>query len=93
MGEAPTTIRKDGKTGKRNRRAERVAVPGASCWPMKPCVASGVHPSQAQKLRDYFKKHGLNVQVNDNGDPIYESVAQRKRALKIRGIHDNTSFD
>lgn len=62
-------------------------------WPMEPCVASGVHASQAGELRDHYKKHGLNVQVNSDGDPIYESAAQRKKALKCRGMHDKASFN
>ena len=60
-------------------------------WPMT-CYASGVHPEQAGELRGHFKKHGLNIEVNNNGDPVYESAAQRKKALKCRGIHDNASF-
>jgi len=63
-----------------------------SGWPMKPCFASGVHPSQAQELRDHYKKHGINVEVNQDGDPIYESSAQRKKALKCRGMVDKSSY-
>ncbi len=62
-------------------------------WPMKPCVGSGVHESQAQDLRDHFKKHNVDVEVTTDGDPIYTSAAQRKRALECRAMHDRASFN
>jgi len=62
-------------------------------WPMQPCVASGVHPNQAQELRDYLAKRGCPTEVTKDGDPIYTSAAHRKKALKIRGFYDKASFD
>jgi len=93
MGKAPKSFVKFAVKYVRDYHAESVAVPQPSCWPMEPCYSSGVHPEQAQELRDHFKKHGLNVQVNSNGDPIYESAAQRKRALACRGLHDRASYN
>ena len=72
--------------------AESCSVPPTSGWPMPECYASGVHADQAQELRDHFKKHGVDIQVTNDGNPIYESSAQRKRALKCRGMHDRASF-
>jgi len=62
-------------------------------WPMPPCHASGVHADQAQDLRDHFKASGVNAEVTSDGDPIYTSAAQRRKALKCRGMHDRNSFD
>lgn len=62
-------------------------IPRRKTWPLK-CVASGVHPSQAQELRDHYKKHGLNIHVDSDGDPHYEDAQQRRKALKCRGMHD-----
>lgn len=56
-------------------------------WPLK-CSSSGVHPSQAQDLRDHYKKHGLSVHVDKEGDPHYEDASQRRKALKCRGMND-----
>ena len=92
----PQTITlEDGTIAERCFAAERKALqtetnPG---WPMAPCTASGVQPWQAQELRDHYKKHGLNVEVNLSGDPIYKSKAEREKALKCRGLHDNASYD
>lgn len=61
-------------------------------WPMEPCLASGVHASQAQELRDHLTAHGCPTEVTPAGDPIYTSAAHRKKALKIRGMHDRNSF-
>lgn len=83
--ENPRTVVRGGTGGPTGQRK--------SGWPMAPCVASGVHPSQAQELRNHFKAHGLNVEVNQNGDPIYESASQRRAALKCRGMYDKSSYD
>ena len=95
MGDAPPSVTLDsGQRAVRDFQAEdvggqmvRTKTP-CKGWPMKPCSSSGVHPSQAGELREYFKKHNVNIEVNVNGDPIYENAAQRKRALKIRGFFD-----
>ena len=61
-------------------------------WPAIECYASGVHADQAQELRDYFKQRGECVEVTSAGDPVYASSAQRRRCLKMRGMHDRNSF-
>ena len=104
MGQAPKILRfEDGSFATRDYQAEHVGgfVKGTvnpirsgsrGAWPMKPCYASGVHSDQAPELRQHFKRHGLNIEVTKGGDPIYESAAQRKKALKCRGMHDRNSF-
>lgn len=66
---------------------------GNATWPMEPCVASGVQPDQAQELRDFYHNRGLSIEVNNDGDPIYTSAKQRKKALKMRGMFDKASFN
>lgn len=61
-------------------------------WPMAPCVGSGVHPSQAQELRDHLAERGCRTEVTPSGDPIYTSAAHQKKALKIRGFRNKKSF-
>jgi len=61
-------------------------------WPPIECIASGVAPQQAQELRDFFSKHGESVEVTSDGNPVYTSSSQRKRLLKLRGLHDRNSF-
>ena len=61
-------------------------------WPMEPCVASGVHPDQARELSDHLQVHGCPTEVTKDGEPIYTSASHRKKALKIRGMHDKDSF-
>jgi hypothetical protein len=102
-GKAPETIElSDGTVARRDYQSEMSGGaafvkgsrnPVKRGWPMEPCYASGVHPSQAQGLRDHFKKHNLSVDVTPSGDPIYESAGQRRKALKCRGMHDNSSYD
>jgi hypothetical protein len=92
MGEAPQSIRlEDGRVATRDYRAERIGMPARKGWPLE-CFASGVHESQAGELRDFFAKHGESITVTKDGNPVYTSPAQRKRALKLRGLCDRNSF-
>jgi len=91
MGKAPKHIRRDGRTWTRDFSAERPGVPCSAGWPIE-CYASGVHPSQAQELRDYFKRHGCPTEVSADGNPIYRNAAHRKKALKCRGFRDRAAY-
>ncbi len=91
LGKAPAFIERDGVRFARSWRDERVGVPATAGWPIE-CVASGVHASQAQELRDFLAKKGVPTEVTPEGNPIYRDAAHRKRALKARGLHDNASF-
>lgn len=66
--------------------------PRRGAWPMKPCYASGVHPEQAQELRDHLKDRGCPTEITSSGDPIYTSPRHRKKALKCRGMNDANAF-
>ena len=52
MGDAPKKITLGGVVYLRDFTAEGVGVPAKTCWP-RTCYASGVHPDQAQTLRDH----------------------------------------
>ena len=94
MGKAPKNIEvAKGNIARRDFAAEHMPrKAGKGGWPLA-CVASGVHPSQAQELRDFFKANGENCEVNHEGDPVYTSPTQRKRCLRLRGLYDKNSFD
>lgn len=70
---------------------ERVGIPASSGWPME-CVASGVHSSQAGELREFFRKNGCPTEVTAEGNPVYRSAAHRRKALKLRGFKDKSSY-
>lgn len=91
--ERPEQITIRGLVYKRDRASEfgGVSVPASAGWPME-CVASGVHPSQAGELRKYFADHGCPTEVTADGNPVYRSAAHRKKALKLRGFRDNSSY-
>ncbi len=93
MGKAPQTIRlEDDRVAARDYRAESVKVPASRGWPLE-CFASGVQPSQRGELRKFYDSHGCSdVQISRDGNPIYESATQRKRALRVRGMNDRNSF-
>lgn len=101
-GEAPGEIVLDyGYIAYRDYQAEVMGqtaiVKGTSnrvkrTWPMKPCIASGVHPDQAQELRDHLSERGCPTEVTGGGNPVYTSAAHRRKALKIRGFHDKAAY-
>lgn len=82
-------VLEDGTVARRVFGARPAASP--SGWPLV-CYASGVHPEQAQALRDEFKRVGVPTEVNKNGDPIYTSPEHRRKALKARGMFDRSSY-
>jgi len=70
---------------------ERPGVPATAGWPIE-CVASGVAPQQAGELREFYRKRGCPTEVTADGNPVYRNAAHRRRALKLRGFHDRSSF-
>ena len=100
MADVPGSVKLyDGRIAVRDYKSERVrgSVKERSersrGWPMRPCVGSGVNAEQAPELREHFRKHSVDCEVTSDGDPIYTSASQRKKALKCRGMHDKSSFN
>ena len=100
MAEVPEFLfTSDGRKALRDYAAERVSgnvkerSERSRGWPMAPCVGSGVNAEQAPELREHFRKHNVDCEVTTDGDPIYTSASQRKKALKCRGMHDKSSFN
>jgi hypothetical protein len=91
VGQAPRSIEVAGKRAFRCFSAERKSVPPTKGWPIV-CFASGVNAEQAPELRRHFERHGVNVKVTNDGDPVYENATQRKKALKCRGMLDKSSY-
>lgn len=91
VAERPKEVIKDGKKFVRSFRSERPGIPSSPGWPLT-CTASGVHPSQAGELREFLRKSGCPTEVTKDGNPVYTSAAHRKKALKVRGMHDRASF-
>lgn len=92
MGKAPQSISlPGGEIAKRDFGAEHNSRPAGGGWPLE-CVASGVSANQAGELRDFLRSRGCPTEVTPMGNPVYRDANHRKRALKLRGLHDNDSF-
>ena len=91
MNRHPKTVRHRGRIYRRDLSAERPFVAPHAGWPIE-CVASGVNPEQAGELRSYLVKKGVPTEVSADGNPIYRDASHRRKALKARGLHDNSSF-
>ncbi len=91
IGSAPAVIDEGYGAYHRDYTAERVGVPASAGWPME-CVASGVHPDQRAELSEFLARRGVPTEVTADGNPVYRDASHRRKALKARGIHDNSSF-
>jgi len=93
MGQAPNSVTlPNGKVAHRDFMAEHSGKRrSAAQWPIE-CIASGVSGHQADELRAYFKKHNFDCDVSNDGNPIYRDAQHRKRALKLRGFCDKSSY-
>jgi hypothetical protein len=92
MGDAPREIvAENGAVLLRDFSAEHDPRRAGGGWPLE-CVASGVNAEQAGELRQFFASHGCPTEVSRDGNPIYRDPQHRKRALKLRGLHDRNSF-
>jgi len=80
-----------GSRAKRSFQAETKSFPPTKGWPLT-CFASGVHASQAQELRDHLTSKGVPTEVTRDGDPVYRDAKHRRKALKVRGMVDKSSF-
>lgn len=92
MGGAPLTVTlEDGSVASRDYRAEQVGRPSRGGWPLE-CEASGVHPSQAGELREFYERAGVPTEVTERGNPVYRDMHHRRRALRARGLFDRSAF-
>lgn len=100
MGKAPDEVVGDDEVFKRNLCAEIVTqsasvvgskTPVKRTWPMT-CCASGVNAAQAGDLRKHLREKGVPTEVTSDGDPVYMSAAHRRKALRVRGMVDKSSF-
>ena len=65
VAERPQSIMIGGKEYVRSFADERPGVPSTKGWPLE-CVASGVHPSQAGELREFYRKNGCPTEVSED---------------------------
>jgi hypothetical protein len=92
FGEAPKTIELfDGGIAVRDFGAEHNSRPAGSGWPLE-CISSGVNAEQAGELRNFYSANGCPTEVTRDGNPIYRDANHRKRALKLRGFVDRSSY-
>jgi hypothetical protein len=91
VGTAPKYFKEGGKEYCRCYQAERKSVPSTKGWPMT-CYASGVNANQAGELRECLARAGVPTEVTPDGDPVYRSAAHRRKALKVRGFVDRSSY-
>lgn len=91
ISERPAYIMVRGQRYNRSLADERPGVPSTAGWPIE-CYASGVNPDQAGELREFYRSHGVPTEVTEDGNPVYRNASHRRKALKVRGLHDKASY-
>jgi hypothetical protein len=59
-----------------------------SGWPIK-SLALAVHPNQVEQANARAKRHGINVTYSKSGACHIPDRANRKKLLRLEGMHDN----
>jgi hypothetical protein len=60
-------------------------------WP-KQCLALAVHPDQVDEANARNKEHGISVHYDAKGVPTLPDRNERRKLLKLEGLHDRHSF-
>lgn len=61
----------------------------SSCWPMV-SDGCGVHPRQIQEATERNKRNGVNVTYDSRGCAIIPNRTERKKLLRLEGMHDRS---
>lgn len=69
--------------------AEKTKAEGNRPWSKKiESDALAVHPDQIAEVVERNRKHGLHIHYLPDGRPVLEDRAQRRRLMKVEGVHD-----
>lgn len=58
-----------------------------TCWPMR-SEALAVHPKQIAEATERNRRHGSSVTYDKDGTAILPDRGERKRIMRIEGLHD-----
>ena len=66
-----------------------LAIDGAH--PLK-SDALAVHPKQIAAVKERNKRHGLSIDYDRHGRPVFTDAGQRKKLMKIEGVRQMNSY-
>lgn len=79
------------KGGRRVKAGDRLLVSNLSGWPMR-SEALAVHPKQVAEANARNRRHGVNVTYDAEGFAIIPDRNERRKLLRLEGMHDKNSF-
>lgn len=88
LGRAPESIT---IIARRDFVSEQKGVPSKKGWPIE-CIASGVNAADANELRAFLSRAGVPTEVTPDGNPLYRDLRHQRKALKVRGFVDRSSY-
>lgn len=63
--------------------------PGA--WPLE-SVALACHPKQVQAMNERNARNGVSTRYKPDGTAVIPDRGDRKKLLRLEGLHDNNGF-
>jgi hypothetical protein len=73
------------------RTAQPPGGTATSTWPMK-SLALGVHPKSVAEATERNRRHGIRATYDENGDCHLPDAGERRKLLKLQGLHDKDAF-
>jgi len=82
----------DGEILDRDKTSEMSGFSGKASWPIL-SDGAGCHPDQIPEMSEFMRRRGVNLDYTSDGRAIFTDAAQRRRALKVLGMHDRSGYD
>ena len=94
LGQAPATVEIDGKTARRDYRAEQSGIGSHGDfrgWPIA-SEAMGVLPSQRKEAMDLDRKMGVKTNYTMDGRPVFTDRAHQRRWLRAHRASNRDDY-
>jgi hypothetical protein len=82
----------DGEILERDKTSEMSGFSGKASWPIL-SEGAGCHPDQIPEMSEMMRRNGVNLDFTSDGRAVFTDAAQRRRALRVLGMHDRDGYD
>lgn len=95
-GKVPEDFEARRRVAQQERIAQQKKVPMcataiSTAKPLK-SDALAIHSSQREKIMARNKRHGINVEYDRQGRPVFTDAGQRKKLCKLEGVRQLNSY-
>lgn len=82
----------DGQVLDRDKVSEMSGYSGKASWPIL-SDGAGCHPDQIPEMSEHMRRNGVALDYTPDGRAIFTDAAQRRKALRVLGMHDRLGYD